>query len=49
VVDKPGTFILMADRWNQNDLPDSRYLWLPVTLTDKGFEVRWQTMWRLNK
>ncbi len=49
VADKPGTFILMADRWNQNDLPDSRYLWLPVTFTDKGFEVRWQPTWRLNK
>jgi len=49
VADKPGTFIFMADRWNQNNLPDSRYLWLPVTFTDKGFEVLWQTTWRLNK
>jgi hypothetical protein len=48
VADKPGTFVLMADRWNQNDLADSRYLWLPVTFTDKGFEVRWQPTWRLN-
>jgi len=48
VAGKPGMFILMADRWNQNDLPDSRYLWLPVTFTGKGFEVRWQTTWRLN-
>jgi len=48
VANKPGIFILMADRWNQNNLPDSRYLWLPVTFTDKGFEVRWQTTWRLN-
>jgi hypothetical protein len=48
VADKPGTFIFMADRWNQNDLPDSRYLWLPVMFTDKGFEVRWQATWRLN-
>jgi len=48
LADKPGTFIFVGDRWNQNDLPDSRYLWLPVTFTDKGFEVRWQTAWRLN-
>ncbi|MHC4593818.1 MAG: beta-glucanase, partial [Planctomycetota bacterium] len=48
VADKPGMFILMADRWNQNDLPDSRYLWLPLTFTDKGFKVRWQATWHLN-
>jgi len=49
VAEKPGTFILMADRWNQNDLPDSRYIWLPVTLTDNGFEIHWQTTWSLEK
>jgi hypothetical protein len=49
VADKPGKFILMADRWNQNELPDSRYLWLPVNLTDEGFEVHWKTAWSLNK
>ena len=49
VEDKPGKFIFMADRWNQNDLPDSRYLWLPVTLTDEGFKVHWKTTWTLNK
>ena len=48
VEDKPGTFIFMADRWNQNDLPDSRYLWLPIILTDDGFEVHWKTTWNLN-
>jgi hypothetical protein len=47
VAEKPGTFILMADRWNQRDLSDSRYIWLPITLTDTGFEVHWQTTWRL--
>jgi len=26
----------------------SRYLWLPVTLTDEGYEVHWQTAWRWN-
>lgn len=37
----------MADRWNQNDLPDSRYLWLPVRFTDKGFELPLQDSWHL--
>ncbi|KAK7250915.1 hypothetical protein RIF29_33691 [Crotalaria pallida] len=26
----PGSFILMADRWNPADLRDSRYVWLPL-------------------
>jgi len=47
VADRLGTFIFMGDRWNQNDLPDSRYLWLPVRFTDQGFEVPWQDTWSL--
>ena len=26
----PDKFIFMADRWNANNLQDSRYLWLPL-------------------
>ncbi|XP_010559132.1 PREDICTED: uncharacterized protein LOC104827628 [Tarenaya hassleriana] len=26
----PGMFIFMADRWNQAELRDSRYVWLPL-------------------
>ncbi len=48
VANKPGTFIFMGDRWNQNDLPTSRYLWLPVRFADEGFEVPWQSTWRLD-
>ena len=39
VAEKPGTFIFMADRWQKDDLPDSRYLWLPLKFVDRGFEV----------
>lgn len=46
VADSPGRFIFMGDRWNQDDLPASRYLWLPIRLTDGGFEVVWRDAWR---
>lgn len=26
----PGRFVMMGDRWNQNDLRSSRYVWLPL-------------------
>ncbi|KAL8541292.1 hypothetical protein ACS0TY_002516 [Phlomoides rotata] len=28
----PGSFIFMGDRWNPEDLRDSRYVWLPLTV-----------------
>lgn len=30
---KPGEFIFMADKWNKSNLPDSRYIWLPLTVS----------------
>lgn len=29
----PGYFVFMADRWNPADLRDSRYIWLPLTVS----------------
>lgn len=31
-----GRFIYMGDRWDKNNLQDSRYVWLPVTITPTG-------------
>ena len=48
VAGQPGRFIFMADRWNQWNLPDSRYLWLPLTFSAGGKPVlRWQERWSL--
>ncbi|TAN35785.1 MAG: glycosyl hydrolase family 43 [Verrucomicrobia bacterium] len=47
VAEQPGTFIFVGDRWNQFDLADSRYLWLPLRFTAQGFEVPWHDTWRL--
>jgi hypothetical protein len=38
---KPGHFIFMADQWNKTDLPDSRYLWLPLTVNGDKVEIKW--------
>ncbi|BCU79724.1 glycoside hydrolase family 43 protein [Luteolibacter sp. LG18] len=47
VADKPGSFIFMADRWNKDNLADSRYIWLPIEFDDKNAPViRWQDEWR---
>ena len=44
---RPGCFIFMADRWNSRDLPDSRYIWLPLRVTDGGAEITWRDNWDL--
>ncbi|MFO1488947.1 MAG: glycoside hydrolase family 43 protein [Verrucomicrobiota bacterium] len=41
-----GRFIFMADRWKQWNLPDSRYVWLPLTISANGRPVvLWQDRW----
>ena len=51
VLPVPGssdTFIFMADRWNQWDLPDSRHVWLPLTFDAAGKPVvGWKSTWAL--
>ena len=46
---RKDTFIFMADRWNQWDLPDSRYVWLPIEFDGQGKPVlRWHDTWSLD-
>lgn len=46
---RTNTFIFMADRWNQWDLPDSRYVWLPLEFSADGKPVlRWHDKWSLD-
>jgi hypothetical protein len=46
---REGTFIFMADRWNEWDLSDSRYVWLPVEFDAEGKPMlRWRDRWALN-
>lgn len=42
-----GTIIFMADRWNPDNLQDSRYVWLPVRFEEENMLIEWQDEWRL--
>jgi hypothetical protein len=45
---RPDHFIFMADEWRPRNLPDSRYVWLPFTMTPNGtFTISWQDHWAL--
>jgi hypothetical protein len=48
VTGRADMLIFMADRWNQWDLPDSRYVWLPLEFSAEGKPVlRWHDKWSL--
>jgi hypothetical protein len=49
VAGKKNVFIYMGDRWIQDNLADSRHIWLPVEW-EKGYPViKWYPSWSLNK
>lgn len=48
VVGKPGAFIFMADRWNRDDLGDSRYVWLPIRIEGAAVSIEWVDRWELS-
>lgn len=47
VAGQPGAFIAMFDRWNRDNLGDSRYVWLPVEFDGERPTVRWYDTWDL--
>jgi hypothetical protein len=50
VLPAPGSsekFIFIADEWHPQNLPDSRYVWLPFTMGTNGdFTISWQEQWK---
>ncbi len=40
-------YIFMADRWQKTDLPDSRYIWLPLEFEGDKMVVKWEDKWHL--
>lgn len=43
-----GKFIFMGDRWNQNNLTDSRYVWLPIEFGQNDeILLKWYGEWKL--
>jgi hypothetical protein len=45
---RPGAFIFMADRWNPENLSDSRYVWLPFRVNGEDVAISWQESWDLS-
>jgi beta-galactosidase len=45
VTGKSNQFVAMFDRWNKSDLDDSRYVWLPVEISDNRIEIAWKDRW----
>jgi beta-xylosidase len=42
-----GRFVFMADRWNPQNLSDSRYVWLPLTVgPDEKVVIEWKDEWK---
>ena len=45
----PGSFIFLADRWNEKNLRDSRYVWLPFRIRPDGsFRIEWRDRWDMD-
>ncbi len=38
---KNNQFIFMADKWEKTNLPDSRYIWLPITTENDSIYIHW--------
>jgi acetyl esterase/lipase len=41
----PDQYIFMADRWNKNNLEDSRYIWLPLFFRNDSVVIEWKDSW----
>lgn len=41
--------LFMADRWNKDDLQNSRYVWLPVNVSGEIPRVEWRQVWDIAK
>jgi beta-xylosidase len=48
VAGKTDAFIYVGDRWNPKDLPDSRYILLPITFRDDHVSITWKDRWDLS-
>ena len=42
------TYVFLADRWNSNNLTDSRYIWQPLTINGTTISVTCATSWKIN-
>ncbi|ELU39806.1 galactan 1,3-beta-galactosidase [Rhizoctonia solani AG-1 IA] len=46
---KKTTHIFMGDRWDRDELSDSRYMWLPITIGGKqAASLEWHDIWKID-
>jgi hypothetical protein len=46
---KKTTYIFMGDRWDRDELSDSRYMWLPITIGgSQAASLEWHDVWKIN-
>ena len=48
VADRDDAFIVMMDRWNKDDLTNSRYVWLPAKFHGDKLVIDWLESWDLS-
>jgi hypothetical protein len=42
------TYVFLGDRWNSNNLTDSRYIWEPLTVTGTTVSLSCATSWQID-
>jgi hypothetical protein len=42
------SYVFMADRWNPNNLTDSRYMWQPLTISGTTVSITCSTSWTVD-
>ena len=47
IAGKKDAFIAMFDRWNKDNLRDSRYVWLPIQFDGEQVKIQWRSAWDL--
>jgi hypothetical protein len=45
---KNDAFIYVGDRWTPRNLPDSRYIWLPISFVNNKPMIAWKDRWDLS-
>ncbi|AYD48251.1 glycoside hydrolase family 43 protein [Arachidicoccus soli] len=48
VPNKKNCFIYVGDKWNPQNLKDSRYQFLPIEITDGNISIPWRDEWSLS-
>ncbi len=48
VAGKRGAYIFLGDRWKPDDLINSPYVWLPISIDADKLEIKWHDEWELS-